>query len=189
MRSLKIHLAAALACMAAFGVPQAAENGIQHWDVGRGSIVDALLENGGRASVTFVSGISGRGTAANFDFGCIEIVTAAGSDRGCGSAPMGGAVDETLNSGTLRFTVPSAVYDGGTLTVNITLAAYGSYSVDQPLAVDPGSPVTIDAAARVVRLAVPAGGATSSTVGGGLLQSNGDGMLFQGSSVSLTVES
>lgn len=189
MRRLLKSFMAVAACIAAIAGPGsfAAGVGVQHWDVGRGSVIDDLLANGGSARITYVSGVAGSNTEFASDVGCIEIVTPQGTDRGCGSVPSGGSVDETLNSGSLSFTVPSSVYPNGTLTVNVTLAAFGSYSLDRPLAIDPGARPTIEAAARIVRLAVPSGGVSSSTVGGDLLRGDG-GLLFAGSSIVMTAE-
>jgi hypothetical protein len=154
---------------------------------GRGASVAATLADGFHATATFLSGAIFDGGTLHEELVCITVTDASGAtDRGCSTEPTSNdpdnGVDIVLGTGTVRFTIPSETYPGGTLTASISLSASGAvgtgdldgdgrtFRVCAPqLPGCTGDEVTLDTDPALYRDALPDGSVVSSTLGGGFI--------------------
>lgn len=164
----------------------------QHVDfaMGSGAYVAGVLEQTATASATFISGSAWNDMQQSQTLVCITVASGDRTDAGCTLTPKGsGSVDVPLSSGALNFSVPSATFAGGTLACTVGLSGYGSY-----YEADGGETsysaerldFQVSRVAQVARDALVQGSCLSSTLGGGALQPESSGVLFNGAQATVS---
>jgi hypothetical protein len=146
---------------------------------------------GGYAHAFFVTGAVVESGTRSLSYGCIEVGTDRGTDRGCAIGPetTSSDIDPLLERGRVAFAVPSD--DGRSmLRARVELVAFGPFEVGDVSNVYTVSAGEIGFTAKdeVLRDAdvIETGEITSERVGGGALTSTGTGMLFQGMAGSIS---